>query len=223
MGACGFNLNHTVSLATSTDLVSWTLVGSVLPDANRPPGILFSPWVARSASTGLYVLWYNMLPTPGGQGDFDAAYYAVATSASPRGPFATVRVNVTGLAFTRLPDAPAIFVDDDGAGYVAFTHEDTHINNVQALTPDLLGPLPGGGVSAQIGGPNNEGVLMFKRAGLYYVMFGQVGVGSGAAARGAGARVPPHHAARVHRRLHARPNPFPAAPCRPLSVLLLCE
>jgi hypothetical protein len=41
------------------------------------------------------------------------------------------------------------------------------------VTPDLLGPKPGGGVSPQIGGPNNEGVLMFKRDGLYYVAFGQ--------------------------------------------------
>ena len=175
VGACGFNMNHTVSLAVSSDLVTWSLVGTVLPVANRPTGILFSPWVARSAATGLYVMWYNMLPTPGGQGDFDAAYYAIATSASPRGPFTTVAVNVTGIAYARLPDAPSIFVDDDGAGYIAFTHEDTHVNHVQQLTPDLLGPLPGGGVSAQIGGPNNEGVVMFKHAGLqqYFVMFGQ--------------------------------------------------
>jgi hypothetical protein len=44
----------------------------------------------------------------------------------------------------------------------------------RAVTPDLLGPLPAGGVSPQIGAGNNEGILMFKRDGLYYVMFGQV-------------------------------------------------
>jgi hypothetical protein len=118
-------------------------------------------------------MWFNMLPVVGGEGVFDKAYYAVATSSSPAGPFETVRVNVSGVAFTELPDAASIFVDDDGKGYMAFTHEDSHINNVQELTPDLLGPLPGGGVSAVIGAPNNEGTFMFKREGTYYVGFGQ--------------------------------------------------
>jgi hypothetical protein len=131
VGACGFNINHTVNLAVSQDLVNWQLVGTVLTPENRPEGILFSPWVTQSASTGLWVLWFNILPTPGGQGDFDAAFYAVATSESPYGPFVTVNQNVTGVAYNQLPDAPSIFVDDDGKGYIAFTHENTHINNVQ--------------------------------------------------------------------------------------------
>jgi len=173
VGACGFQLNHTVSAAYSFDLVTWSLVPDVLNVSSRPEGIMFSPWVAFSNATQQYVLWYNMLPVVNGQGVFDEAYYAVATADSPSGPFQTVRVNVTGLAFTKLPDAASVFVDDDGAGYIAFTHEDTHVNNVQQLTPDLLGPLPGGNVSAVIGGPNNEGVLMFKRAGVYYIGYGQ--------------------------------------------------
>ena len=173
VGACGFQLNHTVSAAHSTDLKTWTLVRDVLAADARPAGIMFSPWVARSAATGLYVMWYNMLPVENGQGVFDAAYYSVATSAAPGGPFETVVVNVSGVAFDRLPDAASVFVDDDGAGYLAFTHEDSHVNTVQRLSPDLLGPLiPGGGASAVIGGPNNEGALMFKRDGTYYVGFG---------------------------------------------------
>lgn len=173
VGACGFNLNHTVSAARSTDLVTWTLVPDVLAESARPAGIMFSPWVAFSPATQRYVMWYNMLPVVNGEGVFDKAYYAVAESPSPGGPFATVVVNVSGVAFDKLPDAASVFVDDDGKGYLAFTHEDSHVNNVQELTPDLLGPLPGGGVSAVIGGPNNEGALMFKRDGTYYVGFGQ--------------------------------------------------
>lgn len=73
VGACGFNLNHTVNLATSADLVHWTFHGAVLTTDSRPDGILFSPWVAQSPSTGLYVLWYNLLPVVGGQGDFNKA------------------------------------------------------------------------------------------------------------------------------------------------------
>ena len=174
VGSCGFGTNHTVSLATSADLVTWSLVGVVLPVESRPPGILFSPWVARSAATGLWVLWVNILPVKDGGFSFDAAYYATFTADSPAGPFAIANRNVTGLAYTELPDAASVFVDDaDGAGYIAFTHEDSHINHVQELTPDLLGPKPGGRVSPQIGGTNNEGALMFKREGLYYVAFGQ--------------------------------------------------
>ena len=172
VGACGFQLNHSVSVATSTDLVTWTLHADVLPVAARPAGILFSPWMAQSLTTGKFVLWFNMLPVVNGEGQFDSAYYAVATADTPLGPFALANANVTGMAYTRLPDAPAVFVDDDGSAYVAFTHEDSHINNVQQLTPDLLGPLPGGRVSGQIGGGNNEGVLMFKRNGTYYVAMG---------------------------------------------------
>ena len=173
VGNCGFQLNHTVSLATSTDLVNWTLVGSILPLANRPPGILFGPTVARSSATGAWVLWANILPVVNGSGDFDASFYAAFTSPTPEGPFVLAVANISGLAYTRLPDSPFLFVDDDGRGYVAFTHEDTHINHVQALTPDLLGPaVPGGAVSPQVGPGNNEGVLMFKRGGLYYVGFG---------------------------------------------------
>jgi len=171
-GNCGFQLNHTISLATSKNLVDWTLVGSILPE--RPEGILFSPWVAQSAATGKFVLWFNMLPTPGGQGDFDRAYYVVAESDSPEGPFSVVNPNVTGVAFKQLPDAASVFVDaKTGKGYLAFTHEDSHINHVQELSPDLHGPLEGGGVSAQIGETNNEGAFMFSNNGVYYVGFGQ--------------------------------------------------
>lgn len=173
VGSCGFNLNHTVSLATSTDLLNWTLVGEVLPVANRASGILFSPWIAKSATTGLFVLWVNILPVINGSGDFDKSFYSVYTSTTPSGLFTVANPNVTGLAYTQLPDATSIFVDDDSSGYIAFTHEDTHINNVQELTSDLLGPKPQGQVSPQIGGNNIEGILMFKRNDLYYIMFGQ--------------------------------------------------
>jgi hypothetical protein len=133
VGACGFNLNHNVSVATSTDLVNWTYHGPVLTPDNRPAGIMFSPWVAKQsdAAGGLFVLWVNILPVVNGQGNFDASFYAVFTSSSPLGPFHVANPNVTGLAYTSLPDAPSIFVDDDGQGYIAFTHENTHINNVQ--------------------------------------------------------------------------------------------
>jgi hypothetical protein len=43
---------------------------------------------------------------------------------------------------------------------------------VQRLTRDLLGPTLPAEVSLQVGPGNNEGALMFKREGLYYVGYG---------------------------------------------------
>lgn len=83
---CGFLTNHSVNLFTSTDLVTWTSHGNVLPVANRPNATLFSPKAIYNAATQTYVLWYNFYP---------AYSYGVATSASPYGPFVTIS-NMTG-------------------------------------------------------------------------------------------------------------------------------
>jgi hypothetical protein len=156
-GQCGFQLNHTVNLATSKDFVSWKFYGAVLLPSNRPPGILFGPWVAVSKTTKRYVLWTNILPVDqDGTGNFKKSFYSIAESASPFGPFVTVVPNVANVAYEELPDSPSVFVDDDGTGYVAFTHETNHINTVQQLTPDLKTPIPGA-VSDVIGPPDREG------------------------------------------------------------------
>ena len=44
---CGFFNNHTVNLFTSTDLVSWTPHGNVLPEANRVDAVLWKEGLAR--------------------------------------------------------------------------------------------------------------------------------------------------------------------------------
>jgi len=169
VGECGFNLNHTVNLATSTDFNTWTLYPNVL--VSHPVGVLFSPWVVQSKSTGKWVMWYNLLPVANGWPNFLHACYCIAVADSPYGPFETVVTNVSGVAYRYLPDAPAVFVDDDGSAYLAFTHEKSHINHVQRLTPDLMQPVPKA-VSKQIGPGNNEGIFMFKRNHIYYIGFG---------------------------------------------------
>ena len=78
---CGFFNNHTVNLFTSTDLVTWTPHGNVLPEANRVEAVLFSPKVLFNAQTATWVLWYNFVPHYS---------YGVATSKSAFGPFITV-------------------------------------------------------------------------------------------------------------------------------------
>ena len=49
---CGFFLNHSVNLFTSTDLVNWTAHGNVLPEENRPEAVLFSPKALYHAASG---------------------------------------------------------------------------------------------------------------------------------------------------------------------------
>ena len=118
-------------------------------------------------------MWYNLLPVDyNGNGDFIHSCYCVAVSSSPMGPFETIMTNLTGIGYHALPDAPALFVDDDGSAYIAFTDESNHINHVQKLRSDLLGPSSPMEISPQIGPANNEGIFMFKRNGLYYVGFG---------------------------------------------------
>ena len=173
IGHCGFQMNHTVNVASSTNLVNWTFEGTALTMEDRPEGVLFSPWVARSNETGLYVMWTNVLPVTAGVADFQKARYTVATSVSPAGPFKTVVENVTGLVYGHLPDAASILFDAaDGAGYVLFTHETSHINHVQKLTGDLLGPVVPSQVSEQVGPGGNEGAVLFQRNGLYYAAYG---------------------------------------------------
>jgi len=162
---CGFYNNHTVNLFTSTDLVTWQPHGNVLPEANRVDHILFSPKVIHNPATQLYVLWYNYVP---------AYSYAVATSATPFGPFRTVNTTA-GASFqygyptnSNIGDF-SLLLDDDGAAYMLYS-ANAHCQ-VERLAPDFLssswvstkatsGVLPHG----------NEAPALFKRAGVYWAL-----------------------------------------------------
>ena len=59
---CGFFYNHSVNLYSSSDLVSWTGHGNVMPlGGTRPNAVLFSPKVIFNARTSTYVLWMNFV------------------------------------------------------------------------------------------------------------------------------------------------------------------
>jgi beta-xylosidase len=112
--------------------------------------------VLYHAASATYVMWYE--DRWAGQGG-----YAVATSPTPQGPFATVANSVKPFGAGRVGDYD-LFLDDDGAAY----HIRTGLT-VERLTPDFRNfsgvyvNLPNGAV---------EGPSMFKRNGLYYLTSG---------------------------------------------------
>jgi hypothetical protein len=167
---CGFFNNHTVNLFTSTDLVTWTPHGNVLPEANRVDAILFSPKVLFNAKTQTWVLWYNFVPHYS---------YGVATSKSAFGPFKTV--NATAGSSFRFgfpgPGHPAnsdigdfsLWADDDGTAYFLYS---SHAHcQIERLTDDYLASTWETTNQSSLVFPHgNEAPALFKRKGLWYAL-----------------------------------------------------
>jgi hypothetical protein len=166
---CGFFNNHSVNLYTSPDMVTWTAHGNVLPVANRPQAILFSPKAIRDPATGTWILWYN----------FDPNYsYGVAWADTPYGPFQTVDDDVgasTQFGFPNNSDVGdfSLLVDDDGQGYILYSAN--HHCQIERLTANLSRSsywVDGQQTSGVF--PNgNEAPAIFKRAGTYYALISE--------------------------------------------------
>lgn len=145
---CGFKVY------SSPDLAHWTDRGYVV--AARPCRYCFRPHVVYDRATRRYVMWVN---------DQDAAdRFRVYTSRRPTGPF-------TERPVPDLPDQThctadlALFVDDDGTGYLTCSNAGWHIAVIK-LTADYLraaGPYDVTGVTRV------EAPSMFKRDGTYYL------------------------------------------------------
>lgn len=141
---CVYTSNHTVLVYRTPDFQTWEFMGAALSTLNRKNGTEFRPQVVFNGTS--FVMWYE--DRWSGQ-----TGYAVAVSASPTGPFKTLRdtVKMSGpgrigdydsaciarsvckgaAALTFLTAANAVFVDDDGKAY----HVRTGIV-VEELTPD---------------------------------------------------------------------------------------
>ena len=173
IGDCGFNLNHNVSLFTSKDLTTWEPAPQpVFQFAKDWPirGIMFCPKVIYNRKTQLYVLWINWLDANGG---FSKAYYGVATSTTPFGPFTLTNLNVTTVAYLNTGDF-AFFEEADGsAAYIIYTGNinNGHHMSIERLTDDYQNTL---GVKYNSGtiGLNVEAPSMFRRNDIYYAVFG---------------------------------------------------
>ena len=168
-GSCGFQLNHNVSLFTSTDLQLWENQGHVLQmeDVAIPDAVLFCPKVVFNRRSGKFVMWFNWIAA----GDFSQSYYAVLISQSPLGPFQLVSKKVP-MAFSDTGDFN-LFVDDDDKGYAIYTshivgYNTTHRISVELLADDYCSSLLNESQSGFFGDSFVEAPAMFKRDKIYY-------------------------------------------------------
>jgi len=164
---CGFFYNHSVNVYSTRDFIRWENHGNVLPlGFPRPNSVLFSPKALYNKKNKEYVLWYNLMPPYN---------YAVATSASPFGPFRTI-ANTTALSTqfgkkfnnSNCGDF-SLFADDDGTAYILYSSDahaqierltDDYYASTWATTGDTSGVFPHG----------NEAPAMFKHNGRYYAL-----------------------------------------------------
>lgn len=159
---CVYTANHSVGVYSTTDFESWTYGGVALPLTARRAGIEFRPQVIPPSPTRSTWLMYYEDRWSGGKGN---PGYALATSATPFGPFVTVADTVLLPGKGRVGDYD-VFVDEDGTCYHVRTGITVVQLNATCTGPSEVAPyeLPNGGV---------EGPSMFKRAGVYYILVGQ--------------------------------------------------
>lgn len=160
---------------TSTDMVNWTDRGFLF-DAQTPVWQTrcngntygcFRPHVVYNTKTNLYVLWINVYDNVSG--------YRVFTAKQPTGPFTEVAepklaVNANASAAGLNNGDHDIFIDDDGTAYLAFTDWRTKGTIViEKLSSDYLTGT--GEVASGITKGDTEAPGMFKRKGIYYVVY----------------------------------------------------
>lgn len=166
----GFGDTNRFVCYSSSDLMTWTPHGELVPQLNDAPRSFFQCFVKYNQQTGQYVLWYNIACRQNG----------VAVAASPEGPFVIVSDNVQ-LKHTNIGVGDInLFVDDDGSCYFvccvktsgSFEVQDEpiphHMISVEKLTPDYLGTT---GESSDFVAGNCEGPSMIKHNNLYYLVF----------------------------------------------------
>ena len=164
---CGFFYNHSVNLYSTTDFVTWTAHGNVLPlGPPRPASVLFSPKALYNAASQQWVLWYNLSPPYN---------YALAVSSSPLGPFLTISTSVANTTqYGHLANNSdcgdfSLFIDDDSTGYLLYSSG--HHVQAERLTPDYHGSTwITDGATSGVFPHGNEAPAMFKNKGIYYAL-----------------------------------------------------
>ncbi len=160
-----------INMYSSTDLANWTFVNSILTH-NSDPRLeggtgadtvsLSRPVILYNASTLKYVMyfhWDNLM----GFAYPDGSRLGVATCDTIGGNYTYIgSYNPLGLDSRDM----SAFVDDDGTGYVISCTNNNTKTTIFRLTADYLG------VDSIVNNTNmnGEGVALFKRNGVYYVV-----------------------------------------------------
>lgn len=126
-GGCGFRTDHSLSVYSSPDLVSWTYEGNGLPLENRPEGIYFRPKVIFDNKTAEYVLWVNYLRKSGSTWASNTPLtsymsnisYIVARSSTVTGPFTVVDTVWQNTQIAQ-PGDNGLIVGREGAAYLVY-------------------------------------------------------------------------------------------------------
>lgn len=160
---------------SSTDLIHWTKHSRILDRSN-----VSWAWRAIWAPSpvyrnGKYYLYFGANDI---QSNSETGGIGVATADSPAGPFvdALGRPLIGQIINGAQPIDQNVFIDDDGKAYIYYGgwgHA-----NVARLNDDMvsLGLLPDGSTFREIT-PSGyvEGAFMFKRKGIYYLMWSEGG------------------------------------------------
>ncbi len=169
---------------SSKDLINWVALGSSMPTSNYKWAVqnFWAPELVKV--NGEYYLHYT------GEAADGVKRIGIAKSSSPSGPF----VDVFDKGFYGTPPKSVIdshiFVDDDGKVYMYYSNamSSNQVGNqnyseiwVIELKPDLSGtlglakkliqPEQGWEYSNKEGNYWNEGAVLIKNAGTYYLMY----------------------------------------------------
>lgn len=178
---CGFEWGHKdapfcgFKVYTSKDLINWTDKGELFDASsalwqtrcNGNTYGCFRPHVIYNQRTSKYVLWINVYDNVSG--------YRVFTSKSPVGPFTEqaepkLAVNSHAPAGGLNNGDHDTFVDDDGTAYLAYTDWRTGGRiAIEQLSPDYLTGT--GHVITGITAGSTEAPSLFKRKGIYYLLY----------------------------------------------------
>jgi hypothetical protein len=165
-----FNMPHWVAYS-SDNMTDWTCHGPVLKAADFPYANPYGAWAAQVVErNGKFYYYVTLDDRKSGKHTID-----VAVSDSPTGPFKPARADGTPLITDDMtPDShranadidPTVLIDDDGTAWMAWGNGDCYIVK---LTPDMTGIE---GPIHHLGLRNfSEGPWLFKRKGLYYIVY----------------------------------------------------
>jgi hypothetical protein len=178
VGDCGWQDNNFSAYTGPTFGGPWTLASSNLIPQRPRGGANFRPKILFNKRTETYVMWFNFQPpTPNVPGS-----YTVATSKNMIGPFSILKEKVD--VAKKLNGDFALFEDDDGSAYIAYNSDENGHNcaachippcdcgfqmSVERLNGDYTGSTMVN--SGWIGEATVEAPAMFKRKGVYYLLF----------------------------------------------------
>lgn len=175
-GACGFGPS-TINLWRSPSLGQndWSEPVELLPLPHRPDATTFRPHLIWCPATLQWVLWLRWLYGEG-QISQQNTTYLTATSTQLGGPY-TVAVLNTTMYWPNSADYN-LFLDTDGAGYIAHTARSTGTRIVvERLTTDFTGSAGATDPSARsdlIGPGGTEAPALFRVGSTYYLSFAQL-------------------------------------------------